>query len=341
MSLGKTRRPRRTTTPGLRGAALASVAALAGCGGGSASPAPIATPSQPPAVSGHLYVAAGANVLRYPIVRGIPAGTPDFTYQSLVSPMCIDPSGNLYALSSANPLKVLVFARGSASPNRSLTLHPPLSSTSTGMAIDSLAVDANGFLYAGVMYGSSYLTFEDVWTFAPGASGNASPAATVNLLQYPSYDIPLYGLVAGGGQLYVSVGPIFEGTNTTGYVQHITSPESRPALSEHLISGGHMTMPGGLALDSAGNLYVVNLPSPVMPSEGTQELLVYAVPSGAFLRSTTPKSGTVSGTPAASNGIVFVPGTGGVYELRGDRNGPQQPIATLSITGASAVALGP
>ena len=94
-----------------------------------------ATASPVPAVTGHLYVGYGllqsaeAKVLRFPITQGVPKPSPDLTYSGVGYPIAVDASGELYASAGNFSQTIDVFAYGSTTPSRSLTLELPQAST--------------------------------------------------------------------------------------------------------------------------------------------------------------------------------------------------------------------
>jgi hypothetical protein len=127
-------------------------------------------------VTGHLYTGAGQfEVLRFPLVDGIPTQHPDLKIPNTGDLIAVQPDGTLVA--QINGLsKVGFFALGHTKPDRVLNIRP----SKQGCAIRpaSIAVDSQGDLYvARSIPDPCYL--DDIAVYAPNASGNDNPIATV------------------------------------------------------------------------------------------------------------------------------------------------------------------
>jgi hypothetical protein len=211
--------------------------------------------------------------------------------------------------------------------------------------VAALAVDAQGYLYVGYNY--FYETWSKycrpcknwvalVWAFAPGASGNATPAEqwTVECCSIPSY---VGGLVLdGAGDLLVSV----NGKLNNNCVETFATPATSPKLIRTLTGSG-IVAPYGLAVDG-NELYVVN-------SYGaSQGWFVSAYPFDANGSRDPDREIQVAGQMSIGVGIavgagrLFVPDpkANSVYELDATKGGTQQPLAMLNVPTAIEVKLG-
>src|SRR6266702_925222 len=109
-----------------------------------------------------------------------------------------------------------------------------------------IARDAAGNLYVANNFGSSSIT-----VYAPGAMGNASPATTI---AGPSTGLNrAVGIALSGGKLYVANSV---GQSVTVYAADASGDASPTATIAGSNTG--LTDPQEVALDAAGELYVVN-----------------------------------------------------------------------------------
>lgn len=145
---------------------------------------------------GHLYVVDlfGNTIYRFALRNGIPSSSPQNTITGLTNPnsLVVGPDGDLY-VSDRNGIKVFApDASGNALPLRVLPAN----------YVARLAVDANGYLYAGVSG-----TPPVIAVYAPGAGGVDQPIQTI-VAQGQESRVPDLGLaVDARGDLFASVDP--------------------------------------------------------------------------------------------------------------------------------------
>ena len=326
---------------------LASLGA-AGCGGGSASsptvtpttrptgtptpkptatPTPTATPSTTPApeVSGHLYVALTVSntptVQRYPIAQGVPEQPHDLVYSGVTWPITVDSSGNLYATHSGSTVNIYQY--GSATPSRVLDLR---SQTLTSSTQRRFFVGPRGDLYVGYDASAGSVIQTGVLVYGPGASGAAPPVERIVTGQ--SNDSNGAGFV--GGVILDKSGNLILTENfapLTSYVYTYALPATKPRLLRTL-SGPGIVTPAGLAIDSLGELYVVN---------NEPQTFIAAYPTTASGNPAPDRKITVAGYPAFGYGIATAGGVMFVANLRSNSvdeiyagiGGQQTPISAL------------
>jgi hypothetical protein len=128
-----------------------------------------------------------------------------------------------------------------------------LQGTSTGLySAVAGTMDANGKIY--ITNYSSGGTGQ-VLVYAPGATGNTAPIATITT---PSATVP-YGIgTDSSGNIYVVVDPVTGSTGASVYVYASTATGA--ATPTRTISGSStgINFGGGLRVDSVGNFYMIN-----------------------------------------------------------------------------------
>ncbi|HYK82116.1 MAG TPA: NHL repeat-containing protein [Gemmatimonadales bacterium] len=163
--------------------------------------------------------------------------------------IALDAAGNLYVsnLFGGSLGNILVFAAG-ASGN--VAPKATIAGTSTGLWFPTgIALDAAGRIYVANEDNNSGYT-ESITVYAPGASGNATPTATIagNFNAGTSY--PQGVALDAAGRLYVA-----GSGNITVYTADATGAFTATAT----ISGSSTGLsPTGVALDPAGRLYAAN-----------------------------------------------------------------------------------
>lgn len=223
----------------LRPATMLATVIAAGCQMQANTPQALSNASRPPAAVRHasssneLFVGdtGSGNVYVFPIQNGLPVTTPARTLQTGIQPLniAVAADGTLYVAGISSYSEVAVYApgaQGSDQPERVLE---------TPNEAWSLAVDAAGFLYAGVLNAG-------VEIYAPGAQGVDQPVAT----------IPERGFTGGlgvdtAGNLYVTNG-------ATGLTEYAT-PESDPTMVRSTCFSIKRTL-NGVALNAQGTAFV-------------------------------------------------------------------------------------
>jgi hypothetical protein len=279
-------------------------------------------------VTGHLYVAYGiqqsseTNVLRFPIVRGIPKPSPDLTYPGVGYPIAVDTSGDLYASAGNFSQTIDVFGYGSVAPARTLTLELPQAALLVAV---SLYVSPRNYLFVGysASFNGSLPPESGVLVYPPGARGKRRPLQRIVITAQPSE----YGVV--GGLTMDARGDLLAAESSIGSaVYTFALPVKSPKLIRTL-SGPDLPGPNGLVIDASGELYVNN---------SQEQSYIAAYPATAS--GTPPPDREISFSGGGeygmglttSAGILFVPNWSGddVVEIYSAIGGVQMPISTLS-----------
>ena len=161
-------------------AVIGMAALLTGCspfGRNAMSPA-VPPPAGPAATTPahHLYVIVTLKqrfVAEYPLRDGIPESRPDRTLFGFRAPnaITVDSAGDLYVLDLKTIKEFAPSVSGHPRPIRQIDVPSFLN-------IDTLAVDAHGYLYVGQS--------GHVYVYAPGAHGRATPVARFKPVGYPA-----------------------------------------------------------------------------------------------------------------------------------------------------------
>ena len=126
----------------------------------------------------------------------------------------------------------------------------------------SMAIDSAGELYVGVL--ATDTSLDEVLVYAPGATGQATPVRTINLLSPGFPFVPLDLTVSPSGKLFV-VGPEEIGT--------FPADASGDTSPSNVLSVGTSVDPVGIAADAAGNVYIANY---IVGNNSSGQILVYA-----------------------------------------------------------------
>jgi hypothetical protein len=238
-------------------------------------------------------------------------------------------------------------SNGSVSP--STTIKGPV-----GLVFQGLAVDATGNLYVGgVLPGTTPASQGElqILVYAPGSNGMAKPTRTITgaatgLEGFTQNTIS--GLaVDSSGNLYVSSGLIKGGVVSDGI--SVFGPTANgdvaPTNVITMTNTGTFTM-GQIAVDSAGNIYVVASQS-LTPGA----ILIFASNSAGAVPPTSTISGPetmldgVEGVAVDSEGNIYVSnvsGTGafGIFEFSAGSTGNVAPMRTISGSATTMSAVG-
>lgn len=328
-------------------AALAGIAAVV-CSASAANAANAAHRSHPYAASEHLYVAtyvSGQPVIqRFPFVNGLPATTPDLTFDNLTNPMAVGHDGTFYGtvpLSCCYGLGMIdIFPPNSTVMERQITL-PNLKESTT---IDTALVEGpNAYLYvgyaafiSGIRVPGHHAPKQGVAVYPPNANGGGRPLRM--------FDVPidLAGPDAlafdGHGLLYVATTSSDDLHNRVYTVEDLlTGPRVLSALD--LASSYDVW---GLAFSDGGrNMYALSLGS--AQAEG---IAVY--PYGAS--GNTPPSRFIAFASGAIIGVglgiagpnAYVPlynAPPSVLAYDKHASGSVSPVYTLPISGTSVTAI--
>jgi hypothetical protein len=128
-------------------------------------------------LTGHLFIPFPdqTQVLRFPLNDGIPAQHPDLTIPNTGSVITARLDGSVVVQISASKPELGFFAAGHTRPDRTLNLNAPPGCTVRPI---SLATDPRGYVYVSRQNGNCA---SDIAVYAPNASGNDKPVATVKI----------------------------------------------------------------------------------------------------------------------------------------------------------------
>jgi sugar lactone lactonase YvrE len=227
-----------------------------GCGSYSA---PAVTPPPPPVIQ-NLYITNDSTVLKFALPTAATvdvAPTLNITGSNtgLIDPhrTALDASGNIYVTDYDNN-SVSVFA-ATATGNIAPTV--TISGVNTGLnGPNGIAIDSKGNIYVANSFGGSS-NVGSITVFAAGATGNATPTATITGSNT--------GLSSPNGLALDSKGNIYvvneSGSNNGTVTEYAASPTGTINVAPTTTISGASTGlndPHALALDSTGNIYVVN-----------------------------------------------------------------------------------
>jgi hypothetical protein len=224
------------------------------------------------------------------------------------SSIALDRSGKIYvanfssSLDFPTPGSITVYragANGNVSPIATIA-----GSNSAFAGLSGLAIDASGKIYAA----SETYNFSApaILIFAAGASGNASPIATITGSN-TGLNGPQHIALDGAGNIYVANtgGIAVEGEgsgNVLVYAAGATGNVSPMATIAGSMTG--LSDPEGIALDDAGNMYVANLgcgePCPT-------SVTVYAAGAHGNVAPIATIAGSKTGLNGASSIAIYTP----------------------------------
>jgi hypothetical protein len=330
---------------------LSLLLATAGCGGGGGGTLP------PPGAEPSIYLThaipltSTSNILLFSTAaNGTVSPTSNLTGPANVvfSGLAVDGTGNAYVGgeifgsgggSGGPPLdsvEVLVYAPGASGTQPTRTITSSSFQVNQG-GIDGLAVDGSGNLYVSAVLAAPNLG-SGVAIFSPAANGDAVPIRVIGGVDTGIIGIgPIPIAVDSAGNVYVSTG--FDQEPESILTFNSSASGNMPPTST--IGGPATTINSirGLALDSAGNIYVSNLPS---DPNALQDILEFSAGSTGNVAPIRTISGSASTISAAGN--LALDSAGNIYLLNGlnllkfapGATGNVAPIATIT-TAASLV----
>ena len=174
--------------------------------------------------------------------------------------IAVDPSSNLYVENNSRVGgSITIYPPDAASPSRSLSF----GSFSSVQVLGGISVDSKGTLYVGDSDIGPYGVGTSGSAVFVYPSGSATPSRVLNPGAYAggSYNSAVYRLkVDGANNLYVAVWTctLSTGSSSCGAPFHGAVVEYGVQGTEPIRVIGSLIFPGPMAVDKAGNLYVVD-----------------------------------------------------------------------------------
>ena len=247
---------------------IAPIATISGAATGLAYPAGIALDS-----SGNIYVAneltgdTSSSLEDYPSITVYPAGSKgnaspisiiagDNTGLSYSQGIALDSSGNLYAEGYIEYVgdTINVYPAGS---NGNVSPAATIVGADTGLdGPDGIALDSGGNLYVSNGYGGP-VGGGSVTVYPPGSSGDAVPIATITS-SFTGISYASSIAVDSNGKIYVA--NEFGDADDNGSITIYSAGSYATGAPIATIAGDDtgLSNPFGIALDSAGNIFVLN-----------------------------------------------------------------------------------
>ena len=327
---------------------LALLIVIAGCGSGGGT---LTTPAAGPSIylTQDVPLTQASNILQFSTTaNGTASPTSTLTGPDNVvfSGLAVDGTGNAYVGgeifgtgggSGGPPLvsvEILVYAPGASGTHPTRTITSTSLQTNLG-GINALTVDSSGNLYVSAVLAAPNLG-SGIAIFSPTANGDAVPIRVIGGIATTIIGLgPIPIAVDSADNIYVTtgynLGPesiLIFNSSANGNVPP-TSTIGGPTTTINLI--------GGLALDSAGNIYVSNGPS---DQNALPEILEFSAGSTGNVAPTRTISGPAS--TMSSVGNLALDSAGNIYVLN-DLNllkfapnavGNVAPIATITTVGS-------
>jgi len=189
--------------------------------------------------------------------------------------IALDGAGNIYVTNQVSN-SITVYAAG-ASGNATPTA--TIAGGNTGLNSPAgIALDGAGNIYVTNV---SLISPYSITVYAAGASGNATPTATI-AGGNTGLNVPFGIALDGAGNIYVA-------NNGANNIIVFAAGASGDATPTATIAGGNtgLTGPFGIALDGAGNLYVTN--------HGSDSVTVYAAGASGNATPTATIAGSNTG----------------------------------------------
>jgi hypothetical protein len=263
--------------------------------------------------------------------------------------LAVDGPGNLYVggtiHSSPFPTaEIQVYppgASGTATPSRTIAGASTGLNVSNETFVSALALDSSGNIYVSSYVNVGGILYPGVSIFSAAANGNVAPtnviagsATTINGFS------PNQIAVDSANHVYTAGGPSPQPDSIL--IFNSSSPGNGPPTSSIAGSNTMIEDVVGIALDSAGNIYVAN--GNVM---GAPSILVFSAGSTGNVAPIRTISGSATTMIAAGNlsvdsdGNVYVADLPGILKFGPTSSGNVPPTATISsvgVPGASSIA---
>jgi sugar lactone lactonase YvrE len=265
-----------TAAPGV----VASLAPTSGPTDGSGQATTLLTAGTTPGTAVVAATSAGVSATATVTVTGVEAGKP------------------LYVVNSGNN-SVTVYAPG-ASGNATPTA--TIAGDNTGLLFPyAIALDGAGNIYVTNIDGAAPDGTTGIRVYAAGASGNATPIATI-----PDFAGPVGIALDGAGNIYVA-----DQGDQTIRVYEAGAGNPTPTAT---IAGGNtgLSSPWGIALDGAGNIYVTN------PNPSVNSITVYAAGASGDATPTATIAGGNTGLNSPQG--IALDGAGNIYVANTESN---------------------
>lgn len=227
-------------------------------------------------------------------------------------------------------VEILVYAPGANGTQPTRTITSTSLQTDLG-GINALTVDSSGNLYVSAFLAAPNLG-NGVAIFSPTANGETVPIRVIGGIATTIIGVgPIPIAVDSAGNIYISTGYNLEPESIL-----IFNSSANGAVPPTSTIGGPATTINsvrGLALDSAGNIYVSNLPS---DPNALQDILEFSAGSTGNIAPTRTISG--SATTISAVGNLALDSAGNIYVLNGldllkfapSATGNVAPIATIT-----------
>ncbi len=249
-----------------------------------------------------------------------------------VTPLAAGGASDVYVIQTSSAgagSSILDFAAatsGTITPRGTLVLDPTF-------VVNSVATDSAGKTYVGGYYPSNAVQAAPnrVLVYAQGATGSATPVQTLNVLVQPSAMT-----VDSAGIIYLASDGVIE--------------EVMPNNTATFFTTSSFLFPTGLAVDTAGNIYVGVLQNTQTGLSGSVQVFAAGSTGSASPVRTISTSGVANGVALDETGNIYtavdeetsltgpsVEGAGSLVEYAGGTTGSATPLKTVTVTGSSTL----
>jgi len=289
-------------------AVLAAAVLLVGCGGPSSSsnffaPVPPVTPPAPTintaVTAKNIYSIDLANQTVDVYAADLNGtASPTSSYASGALAVTGDSAGNIYTGTySATTAGVDVYAPGAVTPSRTITV---ATAAANAPQISTLGVDSVGNLYVAIS--------GTIVVYGPGATGSAAPIRTLaGALTMLASAMATQMAFDASDNLFVATGGGYKGSQIIEFAANASGNVAPTVIT----SADYF--PSGVALDTAGNIYIVQGASP-SSYNGTYVPAINVFPKGSVVG--VAPSRTISGSNigiAVYTNQIFVDSGGNIF----------------------------